>query len=73
MDMIAPFVRTPEQIVVEMVIVQEVVYTPTAGLDLPGLDIVSAAKCFGCVGVLSKTMEKIKGTFGDALSADVPT
>jgi len=43
------------------------------GLDLPGLDIVSAAKGFGCAGVLTKTKEEIKKAFGAALSADGPT
>jgi benzoylformate decarboxylase len=43
------------------------------GLDLPGLDIVSAAKGFGCAGVLTKTKEEIKEAFAAALSADGPT
>jgi len=43
------------------------------GLDLPGLDIVSAAKGFGCAGVLARTKEEIKEAFGAALSANVPT
>jgi benzoylformate decarboxylase len=43
------------------------------GLDLPGLDIVSAAKGFGCAGVLTKTKEEIKEAFGAAISADGPT
>jgi benzoylformate decarboxylase len=43
------------------------------GLDLPGLDIVSAAKGFGCAGVLTRTKEEIKEAFGAALSADGPT
>jgi benzoylformate decarboxylase len=43
------------------------------GLDLPGLDIVSAAKGFGCASVLTKTKEEIKKAFGAALSADGPT
>jgi len=42
------------------------------GLDLPGLDIVSAAKGFGCAGVLTRTKEEIKEAFGAALSADGP-
>jgi len=42
-------------------------------LDLPGLDIVSAAKGFGCAGVLTKTKVEIKEAFGAALSADGPT
>jgi len=43
------------------------------GLDLPGLDIVSAAKGFGCAGVMTKTKEEIKKAFGAALGADGPT
>ncbi|MDR3569003.1 MAG: benzoylformate decarboxylase [Syntrophobacteraceae bacterium] len=43
------------------------------GLDLPGLDIVSAAKGFGCTSVLTKTKEEIKEAFGAALCADGPT
>ena len=42
------------------------------GLDLPGLDIVSAARGFGCAGVLTRTKKEIKETFGAALSADGP-
>jgi len=42
-------------------------------LDIPGLDIVSAAKGFGCASVLTKTKEEIKKAFGAALSADGPT
>jgi benzoylformate decarboxylase len=29
------------------------------GLDLPGLDVVSAAKAFGCAGVWAKTKQEI--------------
>jgi benzoylformate decarboxylase len=43
------------------------------GLDLPGLDIVSAARGFGCTSVLTKNKEEIKKAFGAALSADGPT
>jgi benzoylformate decarboxylase len=43
------------------------------GLDLPGLDIVSASKGFGCSGVLTKTKEEIKEAFSAALSSDGPT
>ena len=43
------------------------------GLDLPGLDIVSASKGFGCAGVLTKTKEEIKEAFSVALLADGPT
>jgi benzoylformate decarboxylase len=42
-------------------------------LDLPGLDVVSAAKAFGCTGALAKTKEEIKKAFGAALRADGPT
>ena len=43
------------------------------GLDLPGLDVVSAAKGFGCTSVLAKTKDEIKKAFGAALSAAGPT
>ncbi len=42
-------------------------------LDLPGLDIVTTAKAFGCVGVAADTPEEIKKAFADALRADGPT
>jgi benzoylformate decarboxylase len=42
-------------------------------LDLPGLDVVSAAKGFGCTGTLAKTKQEIKEAFGAALRADGPT
>jgi benzoylformate decarboxylase len=42
-------------------------------LDVPGLDIVTTAKAFGCVGVAANTTEEIKAAFKTALSADVPT
>jgi benzoylformate decarboxylase len=42
------------------------------GLDLPGLDVVSAAKAFGCPSVLAKTKQEIKQAFSDALKADGP-
>lgn len=42
-------------------------------LDLPGLDIVSASKGFGCSGVLTKTKKEIKEAFSAALSSDGPT
>ena len=40
------------------------------GLDLPGLDVVSAAKAFGCSGTLAKTKDEIKNAFsaGDRLT-----
>lgn len=43
------------------------------GLDLPGLDVLSAAKAFGCPSVLAKTKQEIKQAFSDALKADGPT
>jgi benzoylformate decarboxylase len=42
-------------------------------LDLPGLDVVSAAKGFGCASVWAKTKQEIKQSFADALKADGPT
>jgi benzoylformate decarboxylase len=43
------------------------------GLDLPGLDVVSAAKGFGCTAVHAKTSQEIKEAFATALNADGPT
>jgi benzoylformate decarboxylase len=43
------------------------------GLDLPGLDVVSAAKGFGCPAVQAKTAQEIKEAFAAALKADGPT
>jgi benzoylformate decarboxylase len=43
------------------------------GLDLPGLDVVSAAKGFGCASVWAKTKQEIKQAFADALKANGPT
>ena len=42
-------------------------------LDLPGLDIVTTAKAFGCFGVAASTIEEIKEAFKAALGADGPT
>ena len=42
-------------------------------LDLPGLDIVTTAKAFGCIGVAANTAEEIKASFKTALNADGPT
>jgi Thiamine pyrophosphate enzyme, C-terminal TPP binding domain len=54
--------------------VDDLVHVPhVPGLDLPGLDIVSAARGFGCAGVLTRTNEEIKEAFGAALSANGPT
>jgi benzoylformate decarboxylase len=43
------------------------------GLELPGLDPVSAAKGFGCPSVEAKTAKEIKDAFGAALKANGPT
>ncbi|HEY9225322.1 MAG TPA: thiamine pyrophosphate-dependent enzyme, partial [Gemmatimonadaceae bacterium] len=49
-------------------------HTPNVpALDLPGLDIVSAAKGFGCRGVLAKTKDEISNAFSAALRDDGPT
>jgi benzoylformate decarboxylase len=42
-------------------------------LDLPGLDVVSAAKGFGCASLWAKTKDEIKQAFSSALKADGPT
>ena len=42
-------------------------------LNLPGLDIVTTAKAFGCHGVAASTIEEIKEAFKTALDADGPT
>src|SRR6202051_4005761 len=42
-------------------------------LDLPGLDVISAAKGFGCATVHAKTTQDIKEAFAAALKADGPT
>jgi benzoylformate decarboxylase len=42
-------------------------------LDIPGLDVVSAAKGFGCASVWAKTPQEIKQAFSAALKADGPT
>ncbi len=42
-------------------------------LDLPGLDIVTTAKAFGCFRVAASTIEEIKEAFKSALDADGPT
>jgi benzoylformate decarboxylase len=43
------------------------------GLELPGLEVVSAAKGFGCTAVHAKTKQDIKEAFATALKADGPT
>jgi len=43
------------------------------GLDLPGLDVVSAVKGFGCAAVNAKTTQEVKEAFASALKADGPT
>jgi benzoylformate decarboxylase len=42
-------------------------------LDVPGLDIVTTAKGFGCIAVLAKSTEEIKEAFSTALGAEGPT
>jgi benzoylformate decarboxylase len=42
-------------------------------LDIPGLDVISAAKGFGCATVHAKTTQEIKEAFAAALKADGPT
>jgi benzoylformate decarboxylase len=42
-------------------------------LDVPGLDIVTTAKGFGCIAVYAKTAEEIKEAFATALEAEGPT
>jgi benzoylformate decarboxylase len=42
-------------------------------LDLPGLDIVSTAKGFGCIGVQAKTKQEIRKAFSAALKTAGPT
>jgi benzoylformate decarboxylase len=43
------------------------------GLDLPGLDVISAAKGFGCATIHAMTAREIKEAFAAALKADGPT
>jgi benzoylformate decarboxylase len=43
------------------------------GLDLPELDIVSAAKGFGCAAVGARTRQEIQEAFSEALNAHGPT
>jgi benzoylformate decarboxylase len=42
-------------------------------LDLPGLDIVTTAKGFGCISVKATTRQEIQDAFKAALKADGPT
>jgi benzoylformate decarboxylase len=42
-------------------------------LDLPGLDIVTTANAFGCMGVAANTVDEIKKAFAKALLAEGPT
>ncbi len=42
-------------------------------LDLPGLDVISAAKGFGCATIHAKTTQQIKEAFAAALKAEGPT
>jgi len=49
-------------------------HTPNVpNLDLPGLDIVSIAKGYGCESVLARTTDEIQRAFGDALRREGPT
>jgi benzoylformate decarboxylase len=41
-------------------------------LDLPALDIVSAAKGFGCAAIEARTRDEIRAAFSHALNADGP-
>ena len=43
------------------------------GLDLPGLDISSIAKGFGCQATVANSQAEVKGAFLAALGADSPT
>ena len=43
------------------------------GLELPGLDVISAAKGFGCATVHAQTTQEIKEAFAVALKAEGPT
>jgi len=42
-------------------------------LDIPGLDVVTTAKGFGCIGVRATTRKEIQDAFREALQADGPT
>jgi len=42
-------------------------------LDLPGLDIVTTARAFGCTSVTANTVDGIKKAFAKALQTDGPT
>jgi benzoylformate decarboxylase len=42
-------------------------------LDIPGLDIVSVAKGFGCRSVQAKTRDEVRQAFTEALNFDGPT
>ena len=43
------------------------------GLDLPGLDIVSLAKGYGCQGIYAQTLDEIKQAFQQAIKSKQPT
>ena len=43
------------------------------GLDLPGLDIVSLAKGYGCIAEKVETPDAIRKVCSEAFSRDVPT
>jgi benzoylformate decarboxylase len=43
------------------------------GLDIPGLDVTSLAKGYGCLGVEARTLEDIEQAFAAARTSDGPT
>jgi benzoylformate decarboxylase len=55
----------------EFAVLEETPNVPA--LDLPGLDVVSSARGFGCASVLAKTKQEIKEAFAAALKTDGPT
>lgn len=55
----------------EFAVLEKTPHVP--GLELPGLDVVSAAKGFGCAAVQARTAHEIKEAFAAALKADGPT
>lgn len=55
----------------EFAVLEKTPHVP--GLELPGLDVVSAAKGFGCAAVHARTAHEIKEAFAAALKADGPT
>jgi benzoylformate decarboxylase len=43
------------------------------GLDIPGLDVISLAKGYGCLGVEARTLDDVEQAFVGALAGDGPT